>query len=375
MAPTYNDSSSSSPSSFTRPRANTSSVFSALTGRPRLPHTATTTTESSSNSSLHTATGLGNQTIGQPLMVDDLIQDLVSSEPSIGIARSLASALSTCSPLPQPKRLTPILIKLCGKGCPPQFQAAGYEILSAYWENVEAPHEELGTAERVTLFSLFEDKAFNWASDLWEARFKALRALTQDGINIIGMELDFLRCVTSWIEEVFNGWLTASKETCAPNDNPFHSPTVDSRDIPERERCIDVLAVFLANCLQRNDRLRDITQSRLLDFYVSLVTRSIDMAPPPSLHSVLTPRTERPPGHRQPHQRTISSISAVSSLPSSSVISTSSFFSASSWNGADPSRVKPPQEKAIQLYLDALQSQLKTLFPSSLNEIMPILFR
>src|ERR1700736_5847878 len=89
-----------------------------------------------------------------PLFLDALIQALNPlAVPSLTHARSLASLLAAHTPLPRPEVLNPILTALCGNNSPAALQVAGYDILTAYWENEGAT--SLSTADRLSYFSLF----------------------------------------------------------------------------------------------------------------------------------------------------------------------------------------------------------------------------
>jgi tuberous sclerosis 2 len=294
----------------------------------------------------------------QPLSLDSLIQSLTPpAVPSFTHARVLASTLSTQSPLPRRAALIPVLASLCDVNSPVTLQAAGYDILSAYLENNEAA--ALATADRLSFFSLFLGSKLSWGTDLWEPRFKALRALTRYGIDVVGIEASVLDVLKSWVEGGFEGLLN--------ND-----VVLERTERAERERSIDILAKFLATVLDNVEIIARIPEeelSRVLDFYATLVDRSIrtnspshDRSSLPSSESTSSNNTpSRTPSHRRNH----SSISATS-IPSPSSVSPPSI---------PKLLTKHPADIAIALYLDHLSSQLKTLSPDYLDTILPLLFR
>ncbi|KAF9526068.1 hypothetical protein CPB83DRAFT_506716 [Crepidotus variabilis] len=323
-----------------RQRANT--AFTSLwTRRP---------TQTSSNILQH-------QTSPQAsLSVEALIDALQpSAVPSLSHARSLANALSTCSPLPPHEVLNPILTSLCGETSPTPLQAAGYDILSAYWENPEAI--PLGTAERFSYFSLFLGGTSAWGMDLWEPRLKALRAVTKEGTDIAGIETNVIETLQRWIEGAFEGL-----------QNP--SDSTGRNEAAERERSLEILVKFLENVLSRSEtmsRLSDKKMALILHFYAKLIDRSISLpespreapeSPPTSGSSNFA--TTKALSHS--HRRHISSLSS-SSLPSSS----------SSLTTTSPSKIA--SECAVAFFLQHVNNHLKLLSHTHLNFILPVLFR
>ncbi|KAG5641665.1 hypothetical protein DXG03_004514 [Asterophora parasitica] len=292
----------------------------------------------------------------KPLTLDALITTLTPpAVPSLAHARSLASALSSHSPLPRRAVLNPVLACLCNADSPVAVQAAGYDVLSAYCENLEAP--PLATGDRLTYFSLFLGSANSWGAELWEPRFKALRALTKYGIDVVGIELDFLRILKSWIRNAFEGLLRADG--------------VERGERAERERSIDVLAKFLADVLSHTETIARIAEEDLaaiLDFYADLVDRSVLL----TKHTVLERvgpsalAEAHPPASKSSHRRKQSSVSSLPSPSASLAPSIGSHF---------PSYAKHPADIAISLYLDHLSSQIKVLSPASLDSILPLLLR
>ncbi|KAG6841518.1 hypothetical protein C0991_010132 [Blastosporella zonata] len=296
-----------------RPRANTS--FLAW----RRPRTETTTTISTTTTTSTPST--------PPLSIEALIEALTPpAVPSLTHARALTTALTQASPLPRRSALIPVLASLCHADAPVALQAAGYDILFAYCEHNEAP--PLPTDDRLAYFSLFLGSSA-WVSDLWEPRFKAFRALTKFGRDVVGIEQDFLALLQSWIAAVFDGLLQG-----------------DSSERLERERSIDVLSKFLADALANVETIARIPEARLaavLDFYAGLVDRSV-------LLLAKSHKTSSSSSHR----RNPSSLSSTSTQSSST---------------------KHPADIAISLYLDHLASQLKVLSPDYLPVILPLLFR
>ena len=294
------------------------------------------------------------------LSLDELIHALSPpAVPSLAHARVLAGILSTHSPLPRRSILNPILASLCSVDAPPAVQAAGYDIVSAYSENNEAA--PLTTADRLSYFALFRGSTNAWAVELWEPRLKALRALTRYGTDIIGIELEFLEVLKSWIEGGFEGLLK-------------DGGVVERTERSEREHSIDILVKFLADVLANVETLARISEEDLaavLDFYAGLVDRSIllpNRARHQGRHFLLS---SDPPSNINlpskpptlPHRRNNSSVSAAS------------FSSSHPLPPPGPSQLKHPADLTISIYLDHLSSRLKTLSPTYLDSILPLLFR
>lgn len=331
-----------------RPRANTNSFASFPWRRPR--------TEQPPSSQVTAPP------IAQPLPLESLIEALTPpAVPSLGYARSLAGALSTQSPLPRCAALNPVLASLCDVDSPTSLQAAGFDVLSAYWENAEAV--TLTTADRLSYLSLFLGSGVAWSTELWEPRFKAFRALTRWGRDIVGIESSFLRVLQSWIDGAFNG-LLLNREMAA-----------DRAEKTERERSIDVLSGFLTSILENSETVARIPEEELasvLWFFSHLVDRSIVLpSSPPSQDRLPSPlaeshaSTNAPPRTTgQTHRRNTSSASA-SSVPSVNTVP------------PPPVKIfgKHPGDIAITLYLNHLTSRLKTLSSACLHNILPLLFR
>ncbi|KAF8064156.1 hypothetical protein FPV67DRAFT_1671906 [Lyophyllum atratum] len=329
-----------------RPRANTASFQPFGWRRTRV--------ETTSVPQVPTVP-VAQQSLSLEALIDALTHPAV---PSLAHARALASTISSHSPLPRREVLNPVLTSLCDAHSPVAVQAAGYDVLSAYCENHEAA--ALATADRLCYFSLFLGSNNSWNTELWEPRFKALRALTKYGVDVAGVELDFLNVLKSWIEGGFEGLLRTDG-------------TLERGERAERERSIDVLAKFLASVLSNAETIARISQedlSEVLDFYASLVDRSVLLLNKPSSQDRLNssplaegqsniPPKPSPHSHRRNHSSvSVNSISSPTSV--SSII---------------PPHAKHPADIAIRLYLDYLSSQLKTLSPGYLKVILPLLLR
>ncbi|KAG7447270.1 uncharacterized protein BT62DRAFT_892563 [Guyanagaster necrorhizus] len=280
------------------------------------------------------------------------------SPPNTDYARALAAMLPTLSPLPPYTLLNPVLASLYSATSSEANQVAGFDILSAYWENHEAP--TLGTADRISFFSFFLGSSISWSIDLWEPRFKALRALTKYGVEIVGIETMFLKVLKSWIMGAFEG---------------LGTETISHREELERERSISVLSGFLTSIADKPEIVARISESELqgvVEFYAVLVDRVIDT---PGDSSTLSPlpisdqvsHTTTPSRSPNAHRRHASSIS-ISSLPSPTVSMSPSL-------PPTPHPSKQPADIAIGLYLKHLDSQMRSLSPSSLTSILPLLFR
>jgi hypothetical protein len=198
--------------------------------------------------------------------------------------------------------------------------------------------------------------------ELWEPRFKALRALTRQGADVVGIEAAVLDVLKTWIEGGFQGLLN--------NDL-----VLERDERAERERSIDILVRFLMSILDNVEIIARIPEeelSRVLDFYATLVDRairwrantpisedrsSLSLNDPMSSSNTLS----RTPSHRRNH----SSIS-LASIPSPT---------SSSPPAIPPVSTKHPADIAIALYLDHLSSQLRSLSPNYLDTVLPLLFR
>lgn len=295
------------------------------------------------------------------LSVEELVVALTPpAVPSIQYARTLSNLLTSLSPLPSHAILIPVLTGLCHSDSPNALQAAGFDILSAYWDNEESP--PLSVSERLTYFSFLLASGPTWAGDLWEPRFKAMRSLTKHGAEIIGVELDFIDVCKSWLTSAYAG---LSK--------------VERAERAERERSIEMLSNFLNAAMERPEvvsRLSESYVAGVTQFYADLVNSSIDsshlgMHSQPSFSSESTSATNTP-SRSSPkiHKRNRSSVS-VTSIPSSPTSS----VSPSPMSPYSRALVKEPFDVAVDLYLKHLNSRGKSMSSDHLHTILPVLFR
>lgn len=328
----------SEPSSRSRPRSNT--TFASFTWRRHQP--------AISQSPPHPPSS--------PPSLEALIEALYPpAVPSPSHARALANALPSQSPLPRRDVLNPILNSLCSIESPTTVQATGFDILAAYWENPEAL--PLSTADRLSYLSLFLGNSVSWGMELWEPRFKALRAVTKYGIDIIGIETNVIDILQRWIEGAFEGLLA-------------NSESVDRSESAERERSLEILVKFLEEVLTRTETVSRITDEKMASiffFYTSLVDRSISLQDIVRESPTSLPSGSSSTGSNRhqsvSHRRNLSSLS-VSSLPS---------VSSSHPQSAPP--LKTASECAIAFYLRHINAHLKSLSHTHLGHILPVLFR
>ncbi|KAJ7151704.1 hypothetical protein C8R46DRAFT_1166548 [Mycena filopes] len=318
-------------STRSRPRANTT-TFSAFASWRKKPDQSTTPPA-------------GAHPSPPPLQLDELIQALTPpAVPSLAYARSLATGLSTHSPIPRHAALNPILATLCSAESPVALQCAGFEILAAYCENPEAVG--LGTPDRLAYFSFFVNPAtLPWGVEIWEPRFKALRALIRSGADALGIEIRVLEVLKTWISSAF--------------DSLVMDLAMDRADRAERERSVTILTDFLTAMVNRVEFMARIPEDELgreraMD--VGALRRPSLSSPP----AEFTPNTS-PARPFQNHRRNPSSVSVTSSISSPPV--TPGIGS------------KLPSDIAIAIYLNHLTSQLKTLSSTYLDLILPFLFR
>lgn len=292
------------------------------------------------------------------LSLDALIDALTPpAVPSLAHARALAGLLTTASPLPRRAVISPILLSLCDVNGPSSFQAVGFGIIASYWENPEAIVVE--TADRLYFFSLFLGTGDSWATELWEPRCKALRALTKHGADIIGIEDALIAIIKQWIEGAFAGLLKGVGD-------------MDRLEKGERERSVDVLVKFLFDILNKPEnmaRLPENTTSRMIRFFAGLVDCSIvnpdDSHSPNKFSASSDSLASSSQSTYGLHRRNPSSLSTTSLTSPSTPVPPST--AQSTW--------KQPAEIAIAIYLDYLQTQVKTLSPPFLEDILSLLFR
>lgn len=284
--------------------------------------------------------------ISNPLSAQELIDALMPpAVPSLAYARALASALTLMSPLPSHDTLMPIVGTLCSPDSPIAFQAAGFDILASF---MESALPSLTTSTRLAYFSLFVCSKAAWHVDLWEPRFKALRLLTKEGAEVVGIEIELLSILKSWIRGAFEGLID--------------SGPADKADISTRERSLNILSTFLTRVVEKPhfvSRIPDQEITGILRFYASLVDAAavVSFTDPPS-----PPPTSPPPPSESPSRFGYTHRRSPSSLSTPSLMALT-----------EPSRRAP--EVAIMLYLSHLTAQVKTLRARQLGEILPVLFR
>ncbi|KAF9561584.1 hypothetical protein CPC08DRAFT_707254 [Agrocybe pediades] len=329
------------PTSRPRARANTTSFTSFPWTKPRRDQVSSPE-----------ATPINPPTPSLEALIQALSPPAV---PSLNHARNLATLLLNSSPLPRRELLNPILNALCNDTkFPPSIQAAGYDIMSSYWEN----HESLPLTipERLSYLSLFLGNT-EWGMELWEPKFKALRSLTRYGTEITGIENDLIGLLQKWIETAFQGLLQSF-------------PSMDRAETSERERCMELLVKFLSDVLTRQDNVSRITDTKLvgvLDFYAGLIDRCVSSVDKDNL-ALESPSASASnvPHPTSTHRRSTSSVSSPSSptqcsSPSPKPASYVTFRHAALF--------------ATRLYLNHLSAHMKTLPSSHLNMILPVLFR
>lgn len=257
------------------------------------------------------------------------------------------------------------------------IQAAGYELMGAYFEN--ELKEELTTADRLTLFSLFTT-CKEWTAETWEPRLKALRGMTGYGTDIIGIEEAVLELLKFWIQASFDGLLVL--EARAINVQEGISPPSQSSSLAsernernDRERCITLCAEFISKVLEKSENVARIPDEELdavIAFYGTLVDRAVQLPrtkgydpaseDPEDLFPVPGPMPSIPTTSvRSTHKRTTSTstIASVATFPPAIGLA----------------HLKHPAEIAIHLYLTHLSSQSKMLSPRHLQDVIPTLFR
>ncbi|KAK7064850.1 Rap-GAP domain-containing protein [Favolaschia claudopus] len=328
-----------------RPRANTSTFSAFGPWRKQKPDQATTPP-------------VPAVPTPPPLQLEELIHALTPpAVPSLAYARSLATGLSTHSPIPRHAVLNPILKTLCAAEAPVALQCAGFEILSAYFENPEAVG--LVSSDRISYFSLFlvPATAF-WGSEIWEPRFKALRALTRSGKDTVGIELHVITVLKTWISTAFNSIVM--------------DLALDRPERAERERSVNMLAEFLTATVgnvQFMARLPEEEIVGVLHFYASMVEKAMDISSlrRPSLSSLpseFTPNASPVRSYSQSHRRHPSSVSLTSPVSSPPVTP-----------GTPGAASRQPSDIAVTVYINHLTNQLKTLSSTYLDLILPFLFR
>jgi len=293
-------------------------------------------------------------TIQQQLSVNDLIEALrPPAVPRPAHARALANLLPTASPLPRTSVINLIVSSLCDINGPSSFQAAGFDLISSYWENPEATVVE--TADRFSFLSLFLEPSISWSAELWEPKFKALRSFTKYGIDIVGIESILVNVIKWWIEGAFEGILRSDG-------------SLDYTERLERERSVDVLVKFLSDVLSKPEnvaRLPEDTIPSVLKFYASIVDRSLVPPKPSNSLKEFSASTDSLVSSSQSkfglHRRTPSTLSTTSIVSPNTPVPSSPYTQ--------------PTEIAISIYLDYLHAQIKVLSPPIIQDVLPLLFR
>ncbi|OBZ74415.1 hypothetical protein A0H81_05376 [Grifola frondosa] len=266
--------------------------------------------------------------------------------PSLACARALANALTSQTPSPELSILSPILARLCSSESPVSLQAAGYDILAAYWTNTGPV--TLSTADRLSCLSMFLDTSIPWSQELWEPRFKALVAFIQSGAQTVGVESSLLKVLSSWMEGAFQGLL--------------HLDSISSEERLERQRTMEVYTEFLTVLVGKPEfvsRLSDEDTAKVLKLWGRLIDQAllvpmenVSLISPPS-SPVVEPQSKAMspqrilPSHGRHHSST--------SLP----------LAAS----------KHPADVVVDSYLTYLSTRLKALAPTYLKSLLPLLFR
>ena len=281
-----------------------------------------------------------------PLSLDALIEALTPpAVPSIHHARALAGVLLTndTSP-PRLAMISPVLAGLCSTDSPVSLQAAGYDILAAYWEN--SGSAVLTTADRLTCFSLFMDLGSPWTAELWEARFKALVALIHSGAETVGIESSLLKVLRAWIEGAFT--------SLAKNG-------LSNEEQAERQRSVDAMITLLSSLVRRAEfvsRIAERDTESILELFGNLIDWSLasgweDMAVPstplPDIASSSSTPAARPTPQHHRHQSSVS-IPQTTHVPSAA-------------------------DLAVDAYLNYLNIRAKAIAPIHLKTILLHLFR
>ena len=268
------------------------------------------------------------------------------SVPSLNNARALATVLINLSPMPRLVTLMPILASLCNAANPITVQAAGYDVLAAYWEN--SGSALLPSADRLSCLSLFSDTSVPWSSELWESKFKAFVALINSGAATVGMEASLLRILEDWIEQAFSGLQADEK--------------VSSDDYYERQRSIEAMTRLLMALVRRPEfvaRLSEHDTNSVLQLFGNVLKMAFSESPDHKSNGVLI----SPP----------SDVTLVSPM-SPSRISLRHHRHHSSLSISQVHVGKSNADLAVELYLEYLSIRLKAIAPVHLNTILPQLF-
>lgn len=282
-----------------------------------------------------------------PLSLEQLIEALTPpAVPSLSHARALASILATHSPLPRLVQLSPILAGLCSSESPVSLQAAGYDILAAYWEN--SGSVVLATADRLICLSLFMDSTQPWSSELWESRFKALVALIHSGAESIGMESSLVGVLRGWIESAFAGMANDSN--------------LGAEERNERQRSVETMSSFLISLVGRAEfvsRLQEADTGSVLALFGNMIDWSlVDL-----------------PGHAPPLASPLTDAAFATPVVPQRTASARHHRQHSSLSTPHPGAPKSSTDVALEAFLNYLEVRLKAIAPIHLKTILRHLFR
>ncbi|KAI0687610.1 hypothetical protein BC835DRAFT_1419805 [Cytidiella melzeri] len=283
-----------------------------------------------------------------PLSLEALIEALTPpAVPSITHARALAALLSKQTSTPRLAVLSPILASLCSAESPSSLQAAGYDILAAYWEN--SGSVTLTTADRLVCFSLFMDLSIPWSSDLWEPRFKALVALIRSGVETFGVESSLIKVMHSWIENAFSGISS-------------HDGSISQEERGERQRGVESMIGLLLSLLDRPEFVSRVTEAdtgAILELFGGLIEKALFSSPDNNI----------------PLASPLSEATMISPSSSSGRIPLKHHRQQSSLSISQPSAQKTVGDFIVESYLRYLDIRLKAIAPVHLKTILPHLFR
>lgn len=284
----------------------------------------------------------------QPLSFEALVEALTPpAVPSLSHARALTNALSTQSPMPRLAVLSPILASLCSPKSPSALQAAGFDILAAYWENSGAT--VLPSADRLSCLSLFLDLSTPWSMELWEPKFKALVALINSGMATVGMEASLLKVLRAWIDWAFSGLISGEN--------------IPQEERAERQRSVEAMTQLLMTLVRRAEfvaRLSESDTDSVLQLFGHLIDSALAVASDGSSNG----------GPVSP----FSDVTLVSPI-SPSRISLRHHRHQSSLSISQVPVSKTSADLAVDLYLDYLSIRLKAIAPIHLKTLLPHLFR
>lgn len=225
------------------------------------------------------------------------------------------------------------------------MQAAGYDILAAYWENTGSA--ALTTADRLTCFSLFLDLSIPWTMELWEPRFKALVAIIHSGTETVGIEPSLLKVLRAWIEGAFLG---------------LTQEGVTGEERGERHRSVDIMIGLLGSLVERAEfvsRLAESDTKSILDLFGNMIDWSLAA----SWDNVMIPSSPSP-------DAIVSSPTSMTRIPLKHHRQQSSLSIPQS---APPTH--SAADIAVDAYLNYLSIRLKAIAPIHLKTILPHLFR